>query len=311
MVVGLFTALEILELNGDFTVEELKKQYRLKALMYHPDKNPSADSSVKFMEIQESYEYLKKYRYDYGYDTQNDCGGGGDNDMDDDGIPPYKNILFSFLRGILAIEKNHQVLFHTILERVVNSCEENALKILEKLDITILKRVYDILKKYKDVLHFDNDFFEKIENIWKMRTIQNECVVLNPTIDDLFQEKVYKLKIDDEYYFIPLWHHKLVYDRSGVDFFVYCVPILPENMDIDENNNVSFSVNMKIADIWSVEDIPILIGSRVFYIKRDLLKMTPIQKVVLYDEGIPKVNTQNVYDIGEHADVIIHIYLDP
>ena len=311
MVVGLFDALEILELDGDFTIDELKKQYRTKALMYHPDKNPTTNSSVKFMEIQESYEYLKKYKCHYIYDTQDCRGGDNDIDDDDDGIPQYKNILFSFLRGILAIEKNHQVLFHTILERVVNSCEENALKILDKLDINILKRVYDILKKYKDVLHFDNDFFEKIENIWKMRTLPNEYVVLNPTIDDLFQEKVYKLKIDDECYFVPLWHHKLVYDRSGVDIFVYCVPILPENIDIDENNNVSFSITMNIADIWALEEIPILISSRVFYIKRSLLKITPIQTVVFNNEGVPKVNIQNVYDIGEHADVVIHLRLDP
>jgi hypothetical protein len=307
MVMTLFNALDILELDGDFTIEDLKRQYRIKALMYHPDKNPRIESSALFMEIQDSYEFLKRYRSDQTW-WSDDIEGGSGWGQDHGPIPKYKNILFSFLQGILAID-NNQVLFHTILERVVNSCEEKALKMLETLDITILKKIYDILKKYKEVLHFDDEFFEKIENIWVSRTYKNEYIVLNPTIDDLFQDKIYRLKMGEFQYFVPLWHHELVYDQSGVDVTVKCNPILSENIEIDEKNDVMVSVTMKIADIWDMEKIPIKIGSRVFTIERGLLKFVPIQRFVIFKDGIPKINTKNVYDVSERADLIIIIYL--
>ena len=40
------------------TIENVKKQYRLKALYYHPDKNPSPDAKERFQEVLESYEFL-------------------------------------------------------------------------------------------------------------------------------------------------------------------------------------------------------------------------------------------------------------
>ena len=51
-------ACELLEVNNDISIQNIKKQYRLKALLYHPDKNPSEDASAKFQEISEAYHYL-------------------------------------------------------------------------------------------------------------------------------------------------------------------------------------------------------------------------------------------------------------
>ena len=49
-----------LELNYPFTKHELKKQYHIMALKYHPDKNPhDASAEEKFKDIHESYEKLQ------------------------------------------------------------------------------------------------------------------------------------------------------------------------------------------------------------------------------------------------------------
>lgn len=83
---------EVLGVSKNATTEELKKAYRQKALMYHPDKNqgdPSAEA--KFKEAAEAYEVLsnpdKRSRYDqFGHaGTSNNFGGGygGGMSMDD------------------------------------------------------------------------------------------------------------------------------------------------------------------------------------------------------------------------------------
>ena len=51
-------ALEVLELHeNEYNEYNIKKQYRLKALKFHPDKSGS-DTTEQFHEIQEAYECL-------------------------------------------------------------------------------------------------------------------------------------------------------------------------------------------------------------------------------------------------------------
>lgn len=49
---------EILGISPTATADAIKAAYRKRAAQYHPDKNPSADASVRFREIQEAYEVL-------------------------------------------------------------------------------------------------------------------------------------------------------------------------------------------------------------------------------------------------------------
>jgi len=49
---------EILGLKTDASIDEIKKAYRKKARLYHPDINPSADAKDMFICITEAYEFL-------------------------------------------------------------------------------------------------------------------------------------------------------------------------------------------------------------------------------------------------------------
>lgn len=49
---------DILGLPGNSSVEEIKKAYRKKAYLFHPDKNPSPEAKDKFIRATEAYEFL-------------------------------------------------------------------------------------------------------------------------------------------------------------------------------------------------------------------------------------------------------------
>jgi curved DNA-binding protein CbpA len=52
---------KILGLPPNASIEEVKKEFRLKAKQFHPDLNNSVFAKDKFIEVNEAYEYLIKY----------------------------------------------------------------------------------------------------------------------------------------------------------------------------------------------------------------------------------------------------------
>jgi curved DNA-binding protein CbpA len=72
------------------TDAEIKKEYRKKALLFHPDKNRQADAKTrasneaKFKELAEAYEVLSdpklKQRYDNGEDLDQEMSGNPQRD---------------------------------------------------------------------------------------------------------------------------------------------------------------------------------------------------------------------------------------
>ncbi|MEG1586563.1 MAG: molecular chaperone DnaJ [Bacteroidales bacterium] len=74
---------EVLEVDKNASVDEIKKAYRKKAVQYHPDRNPdNKEAEELFKEVAEAYEVLsdenKRSRYDrYGHQMGNGGGFGG------------------------------------------------------------------------------------------------------------------------------------------------------------------------------------------------------------------------------------------
>lgn len=81
---------EILGVDRNASVAEIKKAYRKKAIKYHPDKNPGdSEAEAMFKKAAEAYEILgdeqKRAQYDrYGHEAFSGGGfGGGGMNMDD------------------------------------------------------------------------------------------------------------------------------------------------------------------------------------------------------------------------------------
>ena len=314
-------AYKILDINEnekeDIDQEILKRKYRKQALIYHPDKNKSPDALQEFHKINEAYEFLEKYQ-DYKLEPESwyedeEIEYNIYQEMFQRVPSGYKTILLSFLHTIVGREIFTGIqnrIFYKIIENISNSCENKAIEFLEKLDNEVLIKIYNVLDKIKNELHLSNMFLTKIEEIIQKKSKNTYRIVLYPILEDLFNNNIYKLIEEGQTYYIPLWMNELVYDISGGgEMIVSCVPILPENIEIDEYNNIHVIKRYKIQEIWDQEDIEILVEKRKYVIKRSQLKVVHTQIIILENQGISIGNTKEIYDITKKSDIYLHIEL--
>ena len=284
-----------LDINDEkITINQIKRQYHIKALIYHPDKNKTTEAVSKFQEINEAYQHILKTKE---FTIHND-----DNSS-------YKNILLLFLNKILENETSNSI-FYNIINRITALCEEKAVILLEKLDKSTLIKTKAIMTKYKDELHITENLICKIDEIMKYKNEKDECIILNPSLHDLYERNLYKLTHEDKTYIIPLWHHELIYDLdNNKDLYINCYPILPENIEIDEKNNIHVNVGYNINDIWGKEYIYVTCNDIEYPIQVNTLKMIEEQTVIFVNKGITKINTKEIYNISYRTDLFINIKL--
>ena len=298
-------ALKILQINENMVVSEelIKRQYRMMALKYHPDKNREVDASLKFQEIQNAYEFLKDKKSIFTEEMESDT---------------YDSLLHIFINQIFDDDFQKQIIY-MLVSRILNKTSgrmmDLSLKFLERIDVSILNKIYDFLTYYSDIFG-SLDFMEKMCEIIKEKenlkkdTEENkhpEYIILHPLLEDLFENNLYKLVERGETILVPLWHHELIYDISGIDVYVECYPILPENVTIDEENNIHIFLKYMLKEIWSLEYIEINLGNRKFMVERNKLLMTDFQKYIIKSNGIVKINEDDIYDVSEKGDIIIYI----
>ena len=87
-----------------YTLEELKKKYKIAALKHHPDKHfNSQESTIKFKEINEAYLYL----YGKHHDDNNNCNNSKNNEYTQDENENdhcYANLLSKFISNTSSYE---------------------------------------------------------------------------------------------------------------------------------------------------------------------------------------------------------------
>lgn len=290
-------ACNILEIDPEnITASVLKTQYRKKALAFHPDKNKTADAKIQFQEINEAYHFLSNM---HNQETE-------DPDIT---LNPYARTLSAFLENVIGTELFNHVqnrVFYKIIEHIGN-CEKKAMDILEKLDKTALIQIYDVLEMHQEVFHFSETFLIVLKEMIQKRSEKDEHITLYVGLDELMNDNLYKIKVGGNEYIIPLWHHELVYDHSGNELKIDCIPVLPEDIQIDENNNINVNVEYNIEELWEKAEITVLLGKQEFIIYPKQLRLCREQTVVFNERGISKINTKKIFEVSKRADIMIHI----
>jgi curved DNA-binding protein CbpA len=304
-------AFEILEIDinktnyKDITFDFLKKKYHKLALQNHPDKNGNTpESNEKFKQINEAYNYLKK-----------EINNINPDDLKEENINTssslYYDILQLFMKGMLD-GKYNEVFLH-IVEDIVIGCKKISLKLFDGLDKENSINVYIFLSKYKSILHLSDDTLDEIREIVIQKYDNVEIYKLNPNINDLLNNNFYKLYVKNELYLVPLWYNEVYFDSSGNEIIVLCEPELPEDIKIDDDNNIyvekTISLQTELSKlILDNSCIKINIGDKSFDILVSELYMKREQYYKIKNQGLTK-SDDDIYNVSEKADIIVKIII--
>jgi DnaJ-class molecular chaperone len=316
-------ARELLNLKYNYTLDELKKNYRLLALKHHPDKNANSEESCEiFKEVNNAYLYLLNFDISHEPVTSHMFNGGDNNGSDGEngGSDSYMSIFRIFIQSLLQkmtviSQENTSLTINTLIKIIVEDCQELSIKMFEDLDKEAAYNIYEIITTYHKAFHISVEKLELFEKIMRNKMALDNLVVISVSLDDLMGENnIYVLEHDEKKFYIPLWHTELYYklgkmDNTSVDLIVRCIPVTPSHIYIDSNNDIYVDIRMRILDLLEKQCIEFEIGGKKFIINAAALYIKNNQTYVLSGAGIPIINSKNMYDIAEKSSVIVNIEL--
>jgi curved DNA-binding protein CbpA len=300
-------AFEILEIDlseknyKNISLECLKKQYKKLALKHHPDKNGNTfESNEKFKQINESYSYLKsEFKFEEEFIEE----------IYDLNSSLYYDILRGFMKTVF--EGKYTEILSKIVNDIMGAGKKISVKLFDDLDKDTALNIYTFLSNYRSTLHLNQDILDSIREIVVKKYDNVEVYKLNPGINDLLNNNLYKLYVENELFLVPLWHNESYFDGSGCEIIVICDPELPEGVKIDDDNNIC--INKEIygySDLLSMiylnESIKVNVGENEYEIPISNLYMKREQYYRIKNQGLSK-NKQDIYDVSEKTDIIVKI----
>lgn len=158
----------------------------------------------------------------------------------------------------------------------------------------------DLIKTYFDI------FIDSINKVKK----QNKTMTLTTNLEDILSNNVRQFNYENKTYFVPLWHEEVIFDLQQYDLIIYCQPILPNELYIDVDRNIHIKLDINYKDIINQKIYKFKIINKFEYeINIESLFIKEYQIYILKNKGISKININDIYDVEQKHDIIVHIYL--
>lgn len=264
-----------LDINKKLDIKILKQHYHFLALKYHPDKNNDINSSNIFREINEAYKLLLNLENQFMEEKKEE------KEEKEENIINFDDLLSDFIK-LLNIKNvdDSSVIINYFKEKYENY---NCI-ILDKLS--------------------DTNYFKELINIFNNHNYKN-LIIINTDIKNILNDEIYKLDIENEIVYIPLWYKDIIYKNNLIK-----IKLNNKDYSIDDNNNIYLEKCIKMKDLIN-KDYSFYIGNKYFSINNNLLYLKSEHEYIFYNSGI--IRSENtVEDISYIEDNSIlrsNIYL--
>ena len=220
----------------------------------------------------------------------------------------YNSIFSDFLSSFF---NNGSPEVNNIVNSILRDGENASIKLFEKLDKDKAIKIFEFINTYQHILYVSKETVDKLKEIINQKIENDNMIILNPSLEDLLNDNIYVLTFEEEKYFIPLWHDEIYYKnkKNNNDIVVKCIPELPDNISLDNNNNLIINVTFSISEILNKEYITYNIGNISYDINVTKLHVKSIQQYLIKGKGISLIQSNDIYDNTKKGNVIFQIHL--
>ena len=280
----------------------LRSSYLKKSLRYHPDKNGGDDK--EFKKIVNAYEILHEYL----------CSERKAHKENVETQTNFNSILQEIINEIYynSGKKWSTEFINTTIQSIIKSVLSNSFKIFDNLDSNISLEVYDFLLNFNTNYGFIDDvYMSKLKKILQRK--KGYIIILQPSINDLLEDKIYRLNYLGNDYYVPLWHNELIFDNIRNEYdnlIVKVIPDLSENIYIDDDNNIKYKIVLntnKLKEIHDLGYLDISIGNRNIIVPSNKINIGKNSQLLKFSNGIIKMNETNIFDSRKRGSIIIDI----
>jgi len=267
-----------------YSRENVKKQYRRLALKYHPDKNGDTQYSREmFQQINEANEFFWLH---YPFPEEGvDAAKETEEKTDTKNTQPSA-LLFAALTSFLDI--------------VCKSKLEESLSPIQFINI------YHVFLQNKEWFSWTLSpiLSDRLNQAYHGALDRIDIIDVNPSLEDLFQANVYKLCWNKETFYVPLWHHEVIFETSTNRQIIVRCKTKDLGLEIDNDNNIICHVvvphDFEGDTVWLE-----LSATRKWGIPRSRLRTVPIQVYCLKGCGIPRIlnHSQDLFNVTVKSDI--------
>ena len=293
-------ACKLLNIEPPFTRKMLTQNYYKEALKWHPDKNidDEVNASSRFKEIGSAYQTLILYlEKDKDKDSKFEFKLESNHGI-------YSSLLQHFLNCI-SDNPTIQLAAQMVYQQTKKGCTDIAIKKLKTLDKKTRVMLLQYLDTYKDILDIDSSLLDVLRET--PQESMDQHYILNPTLTNLLQKEVFCLKIDEDFFHVPLWHEEVVFDVSDTKLIVTSKLDLPNHITIDHNNDIHIDVSACIKKTLLDGYINIELGGKVFELPSHKLLIQERQITRLKSQGAPRINPDDILDVSVIGDIVVHL----
>jgi hypothetical protein len=229
-----------------------------------------------------------------------------------------------------------QSLIHMIITKGIQS----GITLFRNMEKHSCITIYELLSKNQDLFGISREMMDELFRIVEEKTREDIVVRLNPSLLDMLLDRVYILRENGHTYYIPLWHSELHFKKAQPaneslkdehehehehehdhEVVVLCDPELPDNVNIDDDNNIFISIDVDIRELFIKQIVPVYINDEVkshgivYYLHAGDVRFsnTHTRQCVLLrgSAGIARCNTltSDMYNVGIRANVYANVRL--
>ena len=305
MKINIQIALSKLNLDNKYNIKnitqltnvELKRSYHIMALNYHPDKNKEIYAKERFQEIGEAYTFLhniinSKINNVYENNTEEEIYNIS-----------YIDLMINLLKMLLTKPDSEEI--NKFQKKCIEYTNKLFDQLFDKINLNVLEDIYKFI--VKNSMCLSEDMINVIKDLINKKLMKYNMYIISPSLENIMNSEIFKLEIEEEIVYVPLWHQEMVYEN----ILIKIQPILPDNVTIDEYNNMHIIYEERFINLLNLikEDIKFIeINNYKVYLEE--LRFKKIQVVIFKNQGIPLINTNDILDNKTKGNVLIHIHLE-